>query len=483
MDHLDTKALIQLAQQVGLLTEDQIQEALTEVDVKSENPDPFLKVLERKGRLTPWQSYKLLRGDPDGYYLGGYRILYKVASGSFGRVFRADDPRTGRVVAIKVLRRRWSEDQQRIDLFEREGKVGLGLRHPNIVETITVNNDAPTGQWYIVMDFVEGGNLRDILAIRKTLEPSEALRMLEDCASAIAYAHAHGVSHRDIKPTNILISTTQSAKLVDFGLAQFFSDTEEKGKTKAKIERTVDYAGLEKATGVKQGDTRSDIYFLGCVFYEMLTGRPPLEATRNKLARMHRQRFDNVRPIGRHEIRAPASVFHLVETMMALEPKLRYQTATQLLEAIRAARREIEGHKDGRENKSGPRSVFIVESDERLQDSLREKLKEMGFRVLLAGDPMRALDRFRQQPYDALIVDARTTGQDGFLVFQRVFREVDRTGLNCAGILILNNDQADWAQALETQARVTVMENPVTLRRLLQVLRESLPEPSNSTVT
>src|SRR5216683_165815 len=104
------------------LTEAQMQEALEETSVSNPDLQQVLQQLERKGFLTPWQTNKLLKGDTDGFFLGGYRLLYKIASGSFGRVYRADDPQSGRVVAIKVLRRRWSEDKQKIDLFIREGK-------------------------------------------------------------------------------------------------------------------------------------------------------------------------------------------------------------------------------------------------------------------------------------------------------------------------------------------------------------------------
>lgn len=472
MSNQDAATLGRQAVQLGLITEAQLREAMLEAGEGNPEPMPLLLALERKGYLTPWQTQKLLKGHPDGFFLGGYRVLYKIASGSFGRVFRAEDPQTGRVVAIKVLRRRWSEDPQRIEFFEREGRVGMSLHHPNIVEILAVNHDASSGQYFIVMDFVEGGNLREILAIRKKLEPAEALRILEDAAAGLSHAYSRGVTHRDMKLTNILIATQGTARLVDFGLAKIYSETGRAGED--KVERTVDYAGLEKAAGVKSGDVRSDIYFLGCVAYEMLTGRSPLVMSRDRYARMQKQRFDNVPPMRPDEVNGPPSLFHLVETMMALNPQHRYQTPSQLLEAIRAVRREVEGK--GADRSAGPRSVFVAEKDEGLQDKIRDRGKEMGYRVLLAGDPVRAIDRYRQQPFDALIVDAGTTGEEGLLVFERVMSEAARQGLPCAGILVLNEDQAEWSQRVAERKGVAVMVRPgVTLKALYKQLRKMVP--------
>jgi serine/threonine protein kinase len=472
MSNLDALALARQAVSLGLLTQPQVGEAWAELGREGGDADEFLRLMERKGYLTPWQTRKLSYGDTDGFYLGGYRILYKVASGSFGRVFRAEDPETKRIVAIKVLRRRWSDDQQRIELFEREGRVGLTLRHSGIVEILTVNQDVPTGQWYIVMEFVEGGNLRDILAIRKKLEPADSLKLIEDAASGLAHAYARGVTHRDVKLTNILISTTGQAKLVDFGLAKFYATI---SKEEDKVERTVDYAGLERATGVKTGDVRSDIYFLGCVLYEMLTGRAPLESTRNKLARMHKQRFDRVPPISPDEVDAPPSLFHLLETMMSLNPHERYQTPAQLVDAIRAARRDLEGRNVDHLQTPAERSVFVVESDDRLQDAIRGKLKELGYRVYMAADPVRALDRYRLQPYDGLVVDGGTTGEDGIRVFDRVMSEAERQKLTCAGILVLNQNQAEWTERVRERPRQIIMVRPVTLKGLQRKLRDLVP--------
>src|SRR5580704_19789515 len=112
-------------------------------------------------------------------------------------------------------------DKQKIEMFQREGKLGMSIRHPNIVSVLAVNQDNVTKQFFIVMDFIEGGNLRDILQIRRPLGTDEALRIMEECAQGLTYSNARGLTHRDIKPTNILIvAANMQAKLVDFGLAE-----------------------------------------------------------------------------------------------------------------------------------------------------------------------------------------------------------------------------------------------------------------------
>jgi CheY-like chemotaxis protein len=467
MENLDATALGQRILNLGLVTEPQLLQAREEAGEGSTDVQVLLRALERKGHLTPWQRDKVLKGDTDGYFLGGYRILYKIASGSFGRVFRADDPRSGRVVAIKVLRRRWSDDPRHIEKFLHEGKIGLTLKHPNIVEVLAISQDAASQQYYIVMEFVEGGNLREILAIRKKLNVPEALRIIEDAASGLAYAFSRGLTHRDIKLTNLLISSTGEAKLVDFGLAQLLS-----GKEKA--DRTVDYAGLEKATNVKPGDTRSDIYFLGCVLYECLTGRSPLVMTRDRYARMQKERFEKVPPMLPEEVEAPASVFSLVETMMSLSPARRYQTPSQLVDAVRGVRREVESKGDGGRSvgATATRSVFVAESDERLQEALRGKFRELGYRVFLSADPARALDRFRQQPYDALVVDVGTTGEDGLLIIEAIRAEAERKRVPFAAVVLLSEEQKDWAARVGDAPGSAVFVMPVSLKQVYRTLQD-----------
>jgi tRNA A-37 threonylcarbamoyl transferase component Bud32 len=480
MSNLDAGAVADAAIRLGLLSIHHAEEAWGQLESRKVPPEEFLRCMEEKGYLTPYQSGKLVKGDIDGYFLGGYRVLYKIASGSFGRVYRCDDPSSGRSVAIKVLRKKWSDDKRKIDQFMREAQVGMSLRHQNIVEILAVNHEKTTNQYYIVMEFVEGGNLRDFLRVRKTLALPEVLRILEDTAAGLTCAFAKGITHRDLKLTNILLSSQGPAKLVDFGLAggQFSVTGDDAGEI--HVDRTVDYAGLERVTNVEQGDKRSDIFFLGCVAYELLTGRTPLEYSRSAQTRMSAQRFQKIVPLSPQEVQAPAAVFRLIENMMELEPEARIQTPAQCLERIRECRIELEGAGKGGAGsaKKAPPTIFLAESDEKLQDVLRSKLKEEGFRMLLAADPVRALDRFRQQPFDILIVDASTTGENGYFVFERIMDDAKRQNLGCRGILMLGPDQVDWKDRLaEYEDRIATLVQPIKYKQLLQTIRELLAEP------
>ena len=153
-------------------------------------------------------------------------------------------------------------------------------------------------------------------------------------------------------------------------------------------------------------------------------------------------------------------------------PSSALQTPAQLLEAIHEVRREIDGKASPKT--SCTRSLFVVEKDEGLQDTFRVKFKELGYRVFIAADPTRALDRYRQQPYDALVVDAGTVGQDGLLLFDRVLGEAKRQGQFCAGILILSERQRDWVDKIESHPGVSILVRPVTLKQLSRELSELL---------
>lgn len=476
------------AARLGLVSSHQAEEGLVEIGSRNAPTQDFLRAMERKGYLTPFQTSKLVRGDIDGYFLGGYRMLYKIASGSFGRVYRADDPSSGRIIAIKVLRQKMSKDKHKIELFMREGKLGMTLRHPNIVEILAVNHESNTNQYYIVMEFIEGGNLRDFLYIRKKLPPAEVLRILEDTSAGLAHAFSKGLTHRDMKLTNVLLSSQGPIKLVDFGLAgeqigaggNLGRVGEDKEKAEVTVDRTVDYAGLEKVTDAPHGDPRSDIFFLGCLAYELVSGLSPLEYPRSMRERMSARRFESIPPLTQALAQdASPSFLRLIENMMALQPELRIQTAAQLFERVREARAEASGTSQAGAKKKGQATIFLVESDEKLQNVLRAKLKQEGFRVLIAADPMRAVERFRQSSFDVLIVDAATTGENGYYVFEKIMDDAQRQNIACGGILMLNNDQSAWQKRIADFPAAATLMQPVKYKQLLQAIRSQLGESAD----
>src|SRR5215213_5905009 len=280
--------LAQRALDVSVVDDAQLQAAWNEAGSTGAPLDVFQQVLLRRGLLTQYQLEKLMRtASRTGFFYGDYKVLYCVGAGTFARVFRAIHRTTGKMVAVKVLRTSLSNPKGThpksgkslklyIDLFRREGEFGLKLKHPNIVELFEVYSHGATH--YIVMDFVEGRNLREFYRARRRFGYVESAHIMEGVMAGLNYALQQGVTHRDLKMSNVLLSSDGDPKLVDFGLAGVEGAEEE--AIEGLSRRTVLYAGLERATGCKMDDPRSDIYFAGTIFYQLLTGHPALAELR-----------------------------------------------------------------------------------------------------------------------------------------------------------------------------------------------------------
>lgn len=468
------------AHQVGIITLDQLRECWDELGSRNAAPDELVRMLQRKGFVTPFQIDKLMKGETSGYFYGGNKVLYKVASGGFARVYRGINVNTGESTAIKVLRQRWTSDKASIDAFYQEGRVGMTLRHQNIVRIDEVAGHDSVH--YIAMEFVEGGNLRDFLHIRGgRLERGEGVRMMLEALEGLAYAHSQGVTHRDIKLTNLLASTQGVIKLVDFGLATVHSD--EIRAEEAHGQRTVEYARLEKTTGVERGDPRSDIFFLGAVFYQMLSGVPPIPEKKDRAARLLRTRLDNIRPITEVHPTVDRQLAPVVDRMMSLNVRSRYQTPQDVIDALRsvaamspapAVRPVVAPGKPAPKPASG-RSVLVVESDPNLQTTIREKLHAIGYRVILTSDPQRGLARYREQPADCVVVDCETTGKLGFDCFVETESHARNQKLQWSGIALLTPDQESWSSRITLSDNCVILIKPTTMKQLRQNIQRMVP--------
>jgi len=277
-----------------------------------------------------------------GELLAGYRIEGLISQGGMGSVYRATNLALNRVYALKVLSEQPTSDSQFRERFRREMRIAASLDHPNVVAIH--NAGEQDGVLFFVMDFISGTDLRALLRQSGAMAPERASYVLAQIASALDAAHAHGLVHRDIKPANILISAREAeehAYLTDFGLARRLdsaSSIEALTKT-GTVVGTVHYMSPEQITGDRV-DARADIYALGCVFFQMLTGRVPYERE-TSLATLYAHVHDPPPPlagtVGEH-YRALGGV--LVRAM-ATKPEDRYLSAGDFARDAAAALRGV----------------------------------------------------------------------------------------------------------------------------------------------
>lgn len=257
-----------------------------------------------------------------------YELGEPVGFGGMAEVFRGRDTRLQRDVAIKVLRTDLARDPVFHARFQREAKNAAALNHPAIVAVHdTGETDASDGALpFIVMELVDGRTLRDVLRAEGTLSPQRAIEIVADVCQALSLSHRHGIVHRDIKPANIMIATTGAVKVMDFGIARAITDTGDLTQTAAVL-GTAHYLSPEQAHG-DDVDHRSDIYSLGCVLYELLTGEPPFTGDTPVSVAYQHVRKDPTPPSKRNPAVSPA-LDAVVMKALTKNPDNRFQSAAE----------------------------------------------------------------------------------------------------------------------------------------------------------
>ncbi len=253
-----------------------------------------------------------------------YRLNEKIGSGGMSEVFLADDLTLNRPVAVKVLHAEFARDPSYIQRFRYEAQAAANLNHPNIVSVYDWGNEGDV--YYIVMEYVEGRELKELLREQGRLGPERAAEITAEIAAALQFAHRHNLVHRDIKPHNVIITPTGQVKVMDFGIARAATGT---GMTQTGVVMgTAQYLSPEQAQGLSV-DGRSDIYSLGIVLYEMLSGRVPFD-DENPLTVAYRQVRDDPIPLSVLEPSTPGTIESIDMKALAKNPANRYQTAQEL---------------------------------------------------------------------------------------------------------------------------------------------------------
>ena len=294
--------------------------------------------------ITPTQARRI-KGqieERDTSQIPGYQLICRVGKGAMATVYKARQNSLDRIVAIKVLPKRMSDNKDFVDRFYAEGRAAARLSHNNIVQAIDVGS-SPKGYHYFVMEYIEGKTLYDMMqppphGDGHVFGEAESLEIIAQMADSLAHAHVRGLIHRDVKPKNIILTAGGVAKLTDLGLARATDDKETAESEAGKAYGTPYYISPEQIRGDVDIDYRADIYSLGATMYHLVTGRPPFEAD-SPAAVMHKHLKAPLVPADHVNTALSSGVGEIIEVAMAKKREERYNSMEEMLADLRAVQR------------------------------------------------------------------------------------------------------------------------------------------------
>jgi len=307
----------------------------------------FSRWLVSSGYLTNYQATLLGNGYADNFFLDQYKILDRIGKGRMAGVYKAVHAITGQVVAVKVLPPSKAQDPALLARFQREARLAATLSHPNVVRTFEVGQS--NGLHYLVMEYLEGQTLEELLQQRKKLSPLEAVRIAFLAALGLQHIHEKGFVHRDIKPGNLMLCPSPQpdervlksmVKILDIGLGRELFDPKAKNASpdltsEGTILGTPDYLAPEQARDARRADIRADIYSLGCTLYHCLAGEPPF-ADPNPVRQIMRHATETPRLLKEINPEVSEGLATIVNTMLAKDPVRRFQSPSNVANALRA---------------------------------------------------------------------------------------------------------------------------------------------------
>ena len=316
----------------GLVSDKELEEARQRREL---DPSGSLaETLVRSKFITLGQARRLkaeLDSEKSSRRIPGYQVIRKLGSGAMATVFLAKQISLDRLVAIKVLPRRFSSNTDFIDRFYKEGRAAAKLNDPNIVAAYDVGQAGE--HHYFVMEYVDGDTVYDRIQNSKRFKEADAIKVTREVASALDHAHAVGFIHRDIKPKNIMLTSGDTAKLADLGLARAMSDKEAAEAEAGRAYGTPFYISPEQIRGKVDIGPQADIYGLGATLYHMVTGRVPFKG-KNPSEVMHRHLKDELIAPDHVNPELSSGMAQVIEMMMAKSPAERYRTAGELIEDL-----------------------------------------------------------------------------------------------------------------------------------------------------
>src|SRR5271168_4030225 len=300
-----------------------------------DEPGKLAGLMVTEGLLTHFQAEQIMLGKWRRFTIGKYKVLERLGSGGMGSVYLCEHKFMRRRVAVKVLPAAKAEDQASLERFYREARAAAALDHPNIVRAYDIDQDE--NLHFLVMEYVDGASLQEVIKKFGPMNVLFACHYVRQAAIGLQHAHEAGLVHRDIKPGNLLIDRAGTLKVLDMGLARFFHDEEDilTKKYDESVLGTADYLAPEQALDSHGVDIRADIYSMGATFYFCLTGSPPFnEGTVAQKLIWHQTR--QPKPVRAIRQDVPEGLAAIVDKMMVKDRTKRYQTPSQIVEALAA---------------------------------------------------------------------------------------------------------------------------------------------------
>jgi len=284
------------------------------------------------------QSKPMLQSDWIGHTISGrYKLEAVLGQGGMSTVYQATDPNLQRKVAVKLIHPHLSSDPQFVRRFEQEAAAVAQLRHPNIIQVYDFDHEGEL--YYMILEYVPGdtlqARLKALTSIQGRLDPAESISIMTTVSDAVAYAHQRGMIHRDLKPANVMLSANNQPILMDFGVAKMLDAAHHTAT--GTVVGTAKYMSPEQARGAHP-DERADIYSLGVMLYEMITGQPPFDGE-SAVSIMMKHVNDPLPDISQVERSAPDELIEVIEKSLAKSADDRYQSATDMAEGLREVRR------------------------------------------------------------------------------------------------------------------------------------------------